>query len=98
MWLCWVKPHVLASLLHMHTCPFPMYSRHPIFDGAAGLGAYYSPHVAPSAQIQEQQLLKTKLRRSPLSVAFHVKDMLGLGLLQRVTTPAGTFVRVVKSK
>ncbi len=48
-------------------------------------------------QMPEQQLLsQARLRRSPLGVAFHLRDLLGLGVLQRVATPAGTLIRLVK--
>lgn len=51
---------------------------------------------APGEQVPEKQLLtKTKLRRSPLGVGYHLRDMLGLGLLQRVSTTSGTIIRLV---
>lgn len=51
---------------------------------------------APGKQVPEKQLLtKTKLRRSPLGIGYHVRDMLGLGLLQRVSTTSGTIIRLV---
>ncbi len=55
------------------------------------------PSTRVPLQMPEQQLLsQARLRRSPLGVAFHLRDLLGLGVLQRVATPAGTLIRLVK--
>ena len=37
-----------------------------------------------------------KLQRSKLDVRFHIRDLLGLGDVQRVATTAGPLLRLVK--
>jgi hypothetical protein len=40
-------------------------------------------------------LKNVKLRRTPLSVAFHVKDLIGMGVVERTPTPSGTMYRLL---
>ncbi|GAX80031.1 hypothetical protein CEUSTIGMA_g7470.t1 [Chlamydomonas eustigma] len=48
-------------------------------------------------EIPEQQLLfKTKLKKSPLPVSFHLRDLLGYGALERIKTPGGSVIKLVK--
>ena len=46
------------------------------------------------AQMPEIQLMRAKLRRTPLGAAFHLRDLVGLGVVQRVATPSGTMIRL----
>ena len=42
----------------------------------------------------EIQLMRAKLRRTPLGAAFHLRDLVGLGVVQRVAMPSGTMIRL----
>ena len=46
----------------------------------------------------EIQLLRVKLRRTPLGVAFHLRDLVGLGVVQRIAAPSGTMIRISVQK
>ena len=52
----------------------------------------------PSVQMPEIQLLRVKLRRTPLGVAFHLRDLVGLGVVQRIAAPSGTMIRISVQK
>lgn len=45
-------------------------------------------------EMPKTELMKVKLSRSALSVDFHIRDGVGVGLVSVISTPAGQFVRL----
>lgn len=45
-------------------------------------------------EIGEAKLGRKKLRKSPLGMQFHIRDALGLGMLERFQLGSGAFFRI----
>ena len=55
------------------------------------------PHIHFVREVLEDTLLKKKkLRRSQLGMAYHVADLAGSDLVQRVNTTSGAALRLVE--
>lgn len=48
------------------------------------------------SEIPLRELEQKKLQASGLGVQFHIRDMVGRGLIKVLDTPAGKLVRLVK--
>lgn len=48
--------------------------------------------------MSSQDLEKKKLRSLELGLTFHVKDLLGLGVFESVSTEKGTLIKLVSDK
>ena len=50
------------------------------------------------SEVKEKELEGHKLQRSLLDVRFHVRDLIGMGTLERVQTTSGSVLRAPKRK
>ena len=46
-------------------------------------------------EIKESRLFECKLRKSRLGIKYHLRDLIGLGLLDEKSTPVGKFFRLI---
>ncbi len=49
-------------------------------------------------ELPERELQGRKLQRSLLDVRFHIRDLVGMGMLERVQTTSGVILRAPKHK
>ena len=49
-------------------------------------------------ELPERELQGRKLQRSALDVRFHIRDLVGMGMLERVQTTSGVILRAPKHK
>lgn len=46
-------------------------------------------------ELSESQLLRAKLKKTKLGINYHLRDLIGIGLVKVLQTPAGRFYKLV---
>lgn len=56
------------------------------------------PLLRYSQMLERELLTQRKLAHSRLTLAFHVRDLLGRGAAQRLVSPGGTYIKLLKQR